>query len=175
MTAKTYQPGEPYTYPLLLKKRFTTPLIYSPDREIVYRDRHRIIYRTLNERIQRLANALADFGVKAGDVVAVFEFDSRRYLECFMAGFAEQGPLPRYAVPERFEFVDAIPKTSVGKLDKKVLRQTHAGRCADELFQLTARIPGLFSLIAGFIRRGHDEDCGRHSQQQETGHGDGAA
>ncbi len=45
MTAKTYQPGEPYTYPLLLKKLLTTPLIYSPDREIVYRDRHRITYR----------------------------------------------------------------------------------------------------------------------------------
>jgi fatty-acyl-CoA synthase len=47
-------------------------------------------------------------------------------LKQFMAKFAEQGKLPRYAVPERFEFVDAVPKTSVGKLDKKVLRQKHA-------------------------------------------------
>jgi len=47
-------------------------------------------------------------------------------LKRFMADFAEQGKLPRYAVPDRFEFVDAVPKTSVGKLDKKVLRQTHA-------------------------------------------------
>jgi fatty-acyl-CoA synthase len=42
-----------------------------------------------------------------------------------MAKCAEQGKLPRYAVPDRFEFVDAVPKTSVGKLDKKVLRQKH--------------------------------------------------
>jgi fatty-acyl-CoA synthase len=47
-------------------------------------------------------------------------------LKRFMAKFAEQGKLPKYAVPERFELVDAIPKTSVGKLDKKVLRQKHA-------------------------------------------------
>ncbi len=32
------------------------------------------------------------------------------------------GTLPRWAVPERIEFVDAICKTSVGKLDKKTLR-----------------------------------------------------
>jgi fatty-acyl-CoA synthase len=47
-------------------------------------------------------------------------------LKQFMAAFAEKGKLPRYAVPERFEFVDAIPKTSVGKLDKKVLRRSHS-------------------------------------------------
>jgi fatty-acyl-CoA synthase len=47
-------------------------------------------------------------------------------LRRFMAGFAEQGKLPRYAVPERFELVDALPKTSVGKLDKKRLRLQHA-------------------------------------------------
>ena len=80
-----YQPGEPYAYPLILKKLLTTPLIYSPEREIVYRDQHRITYRTLHERIHRLADGLARLGVKAGDVVAVFEFDSHRYLECFFA------------------------------------------------------------------------------------------
>jgi len=47
-------------------------------------------------------------------------------LKHFMAEFAEQGKLPKYAVPNRFELVDAIPKTSVGKLDKKVLRQKFA-------------------------------------------------
>ncbi|WP_238530065.1 long-chain-fatty-acid--CoA ligase [Alicycliphilus denitrificans] len=33
-----------------------------------------------------------------------------------------QGLLPRFAIPERIEFVDELPKTSVGKLDKKRLR-----------------------------------------------------
>jgi fatty-acyl-CoA synthase len=36
--------------------------------------------------------------------------------------FAEKGAISKYAVPDRVYFVDAIPKTSVGKLDKKVIR-----------------------------------------------------
>ncbi len=85
MSVRAYQPGEPYAYPLILKKLLATPLTYSPDREIVYRDRTRITYRTLNERISRLANGLTSLGVHPGDVVAAFEFDSHRYLECFFA------------------------------------------------------------------------------------------
>jgi fatty-acyl-CoA synthase len=34
----------------------------------------------------------------------------------------DQGILAKWAIPDRIEFVEAIPKTSVGKLDKKVLR-----------------------------------------------------
>jgi fatty-acyl-CoA synthase len=36
--------------------------------------------------------------------------------------FAESGAISRFAVPDRVHFVDAIPKTSVGKLDKKAIR-----------------------------------------------------
>ena len=43
----------------------------------------------------------------------------------FMQQFAEEGKLPRYGVPGRYEFVDEIPKTSVGKLDKKELRRSY--------------------------------------------------
>jgi fatty-acyl-CoA synthase len=34
----------------------------------------------------------------------------------------------RWWLPERWSFVDAIPKTSVGKFDKKVLRADYADR-----------------------------------------------
>jgi fatty-acyl-CoA synthase len=34
----------------------------------------------------------------------------------------ESGALPKWAIPDRVEFVEVIDKTSVGKLDKKVLR-----------------------------------------------------
>ncbi|WP_018348956.1 long-chain fatty acid--CoA ligase [Longispora albida] len=34
--------------------------------------------------------------------------------------------LPKWQVPERWAFVDEVPKTSVGKIDKKVLRARHA-------------------------------------------------
>ena len=39
-----------------------------------------------------------------------------------MAELRKRGAISRYAVPDRVYFVDAIPKTSVGKLDKKVIR-----------------------------------------------------
>ena len=31
----------------------------------------------------------------------------------------------RWQVPERWSFIDEVPKTSVGKFDKKVLRARH--------------------------------------------------
>jgi len=34
----------------------------------------------------------------------------------------DEGKLPRYATPDQFRFVDEIPKTSVGKLNKRQLR-----------------------------------------------------
>jgi fatty-acyl-CoA synthase len=40
--------------------------------------------------------------------------------------FAAKGVIPPYGVPERIVFVEALPKTSVGKLDKKVLRGSYA-------------------------------------------------
>jgi fatty-acyl-CoA synthase len=43
-------------------------------------------------------------------------------LKAFMKKFADEGKLPKYGVPDRYVFMDVIPKTSVGKLDKKVLR-----------------------------------------------------
>jgi fatty-acyl-CoA synthase len=85
MTEKIYQPGEHYDYPLIIKKLLNTPLIYAPDQEIVYRDKLRYTYRDLNERIQRLANGLTQHGIGSGDTVAVFDYDSNRFLEAFFA------------------------------------------------------------------------------------------
>jgi hypothetical protein len=50
MAEKTYQPGENYNYPLIIKKLLDTPLIYSPDWEIVYDDKNRYTYQALSER-----------------------------------------------------------------------------------------------------------------------------
>ena len=51
-----------------------------------------------------------------------------------VAEFAASGAISRYAVPDEVHVVDAIPKTSVGKLDKKVIRASllaqRAGRAA---------------------------------------------
>ncbi len=74
-----------YDYPLLIKHLLHTPLATAPDQEIVYRGRSRYIYRTLYQRIGRLATGLATLGVKPGDTVAVMDWDSHRYLECYFA------------------------------------------------------------------------------------------
>jgi len=74
-----------YRYPLLIKNLLQAPLVNNPDQEIVYGDRMRFDYRTLGERIRRLANMLTGLGVKPGDTVAVMDYDSHRYLECFFA------------------------------------------------------------------------------------------
>jgi fatty-acyl-CoA synthase len=74
-----------HAYPLLIKNLLDTPLIYSPDQEIVYRDQHRYTYKTFNQRIKQLAAMLERLGVRPGDTVAVMDWDSHRYLECFFA------------------------------------------------------------------------------------------
>ncbi len=74
-----------YDYPLLIKQLLHTPLATAPEQEIVYRDRRRYSYRTLRQRLGRLASGLAGLGVKPGDTVAVMDWDSYRYLECYFA------------------------------------------------------------------------------------------
>jgi fatty-acyl-CoA synthase len=73
-----------YDYPLLIKNLLFCPVVDAPDREIVYRD-HRFSYRELRQRVARLANLLTSLGIKQGDTVAVMDWDSHRYLECFFA------------------------------------------------------------------------------------------
>jgi len=85
MAQKTYQPGQSYNYQLLIKHLLHTPLFYAPQQEIVYRDKVRLTYLQFNERIHRLASGLEKIGVKSGDTVCVFDYDSHRYLECFFA------------------------------------------------------------------------------------------
>lgn len=77
--------AEAYRYPLLLKQLLHTARATAADREIVYRDKFRYRYRDLDGRLARLANGLAGLGVEAGTTVAVLDWDSHRYLECFFA------------------------------------------------------------------------------------------
>ena len=74
-----------YAYPLLVKHLLHTPLAHAPDQEIVYRGETRLTYRTMRERIARLANGLKGLGAEKGTTVAVMDWDSHRYLECYFA------------------------------------------------------------------------------------------
>ncbi|NMY43469.1 fatty acid--CoA ligase [Pseudomonas sp. WS 5013] len=71
--------------PLLIKRLLLSGSRYEKTREIVYRDQMRYSYAKFNERVARLANVLSEAGVKAGDTVAVMDWDSHRYLECMFA------------------------------------------------------------------------------------------
>ena len=76
---------EAYDYPLTLDHLLHTALTSAPSREIVYATRSRYGYRELRRRIGRLAAGLASLGVERGATVAVMDWDSPRYLECFFA------------------------------------------------------------------------------------------
>ncbi|MDG4560572.1 MAG: fatty acid--CoA ligase [Candidatus Competibacter sp.] len=74
-----------YYNPLLIKRLLDNPIRQFPEQEIVYGDFKRQTYRDLGERVSRLASGLAGLGVRRGDTVAVMDWDSHRYLECFFA------------------------------------------------------------------------------------------
>jgi len=59
-----------YQYPLIFKQLWHTPLVQSPDQEIVYRDRKRFTYREIRDRIGRLASASARSGSSPATLLA---------------------------------------------------------------------------------------------------------
>lgn len=46
--------------------------------------------------------------------------------ESLRAFLADEGGVAKWQLPERWTIVEAVPKTSVGKFDKKVLRKQYA-------------------------------------------------
>jgi fatty-acyl-CoA synthase len=50
------------------------------------------------------------------------------------------GRVARWWIPERWVFVDDIPRTSVGKIDKKLMRARYAARQLD-VIEVTAPLP----------------------------------
>jgi fatty-acyl-CoA synthase len=74
-----------YSYSLLIKDLLRAPLIYSPHQEIIYRDGMRYDYLTFGKRVSQLANLLKKLGIEPGNTVAVMDWDSHRFLECFFA------------------------------------------------------------------------------------------
>ncbi|MBE0489958.1 MAG: fatty acid--CoA ligase [Halomonas sp.] len=71
--------------PLLIGELLESGVRMAGDNQIVYRDLSRHDYRRFRERVHQLAHLLSAQGVRAGDVVAVLDWDSHRYLEAFFA------------------------------------------------------------------------------------------
>ena len=46
-------------------------------------------------------------------------------IKAHVKGYADKGVISKYGIPQKILFVEQLPKTSVGKIDKKVLRQKY--------------------------------------------------
>lgn len=81
----TERASRAYHYPLLVRHLLHRPVAASSTQQIVYRDQFRCTYAEFSRRLARLASGLTSRGVEAGATVAVMDWDSHRYLECFFA------------------------------------------------------------------------------------------
>lgn len=136
-----------YSYPLLIKNLFLAPVVENPWQEIVYRDKYRFTYSEFRVRVARLANALTRLGVKPGDTVAIMDWDSHRYLECY------------YAVP----MLGAVLHTVNIRLSPEQIIYTidHAEDdlllVNGEFLPILEQIKGRIDTVKGFVLL-HDED-----------------
>ena len=86
MKIRKIPPAAPcHPFPLLIRSILAYSLVLEPEREIVYRDLHRYNYFALNRRVRQLANVLNGLGLDGGETVAIMDYDSHRYLECYFA------------------------------------------------------------------------------------------
>ena len=74
-----------FGFPLLIKGLLESGVTRDPEQEIVSAECTRLTYRQFAERVGRLASGLASLGVEPGDTVAIMDWDTNRYLECFFA------------------------------------------------------------------------------------------
>ncbi len=78
-------PNYSYEYQLLIKHILDRPLEWAPEQKIYYRDQVSYTYREFFQRIKKLANLYKSLDVEKGNVVAVMDYDSHRYLEHYFA------------------------------------------------------------------------------------------
>ncbi len=74
-----------YNYQLLIKQLFLNPIQNNKNEKIIFKDEFEYTYTEFRKRVCRLANALSKAGIKKGDTVAVLDYDTNRYLECYFA------------------------------------------------------------------------------------------
>jgi len=74
-----------YNYQLIIKHLLAQTLDWKPEEKIIYRDKFTYTYRDFYTRVNKLANLLKYLGVEKGDIVAVMDWDSHRYLEHYFA------------------------------------------------------------------------------------------
>ncbi len=78
-------PDYSYDYQLIIKHLLDRTLTWAPQQEIIYRDKVKYNYLEFNKRVCKLANLYTNLSVEMGDVIAVMDWDSHRYLEHYFA------------------------------------------------------------------------------------------
>jgi acyl-CoA synthetase (AMP-forming)/AMP-acid ligase II len=114
----------------------------TPERECLACEGHRLTWRQLDERIDRLANGLRALGIAPGEHVAILSLNNHRYVELYY-GAARAGlvvvPLNWRLPPEELAWVvehsDAVALVSDGAM-------------ADAAAQVRALAPGLRGAIS---------------------------
>ena len=79
------QADQAYGFPLLIKNLLSRAKVVSGDKKIHYADKTSYTYHEFFKRVNRLANVLKGLNLQKGDVVAVMDWDTHRYLECYFA------------------------------------------------------------------------------------------
>lgn len=129
-------------YPLLIKQIFASAGRFEPNNQIIYRGEQSFSYQEFRDRVQQLANALKAAGVEAGDTVAVMDWDSHRYLECYFA-------VPMLGAVLHHVNIRLSPEQVVYTMnhaeDKLVL--VH-----DDFVPLVEQVQGHLNTVEGYIR-----------------------
>lgn len=128
-------------YRLTIDRILKSAVTRTPEQIITYQGKEDYTYKEFYERVKRLASSLVRMGIKKGDVVAVIDWDTNRYLEAY------------YAVP----MAGAVLHTVNIRLPPELIFYTmqHAGDSyaiiRDEFVPIIEKNKAAFSFIRGWI------------------------
>lgn len=133
--------NETYQYSLHIGQLLRTALDGRSGNEIVGSDGRRHSYAEFGRRVHRLAHVLKSLGVDSGDVVAVMDWDSHRYQECYFA-------IPMLGAVLQTVNVRLSPEQIVYTLeDTRAKTLLFHADFAPLVEQLAQRIPGLQDFV----------------------------
>ncbi|MEE8442284.1 MAG: long-chain-fatty-acid--CoA ligase [Dehalococcoidia bacterium] len=113
-----------------------------PDRTATVYEGRRLRYDEMQERVNRLANAMAGLGVGPGDTVATFQVNCPEHIEIYFAS----AKLDAIYVPLNYRVRADELQLMLADAESKVL---FAGsRYYDLVQSVRSRVPGLHSLVA---------------------------
>lgn len=128
-------------YQLTIDKIISSAALRTPKQVITYRGKENYTYAEFYERVKRLASSLVRIGLKKGDVVAVIDWDTNRFMEAY------------YAVPMAGGVIHTVNIRYPPELIFYTMQ--HAGDSyviiRDEFIPVIEKNKGAFTFIKGWI------------------------